>query len=51
MTQMREEQKIVRQWAQSQTAQQDEMKRMMAKLGSPAAAHEVRASRSRAKEE
>ncbi len=51
VTQMREEQKIVRQWAQSQTAQQDEMKRMMAKLGSPAAAHEVRASRSRAKEE
>ncbi|MDP9137294.1 MAG: flagellar motor protein MotA, partial [Pseudomonadota bacterium] len=51
VTQMREEQKIVRQWAQSQTAQQDEMRRMMTKLGSPAAAHEVRASRSRAKEE
>jgi hypothetical protein len=51
VTQMREEQKIVRQWAQSQTAQQDEMKRMMAKLGAPAAAHEIRASRSRGKEE
>jgi hypothetical protein len=51
VTQMREEQKIVRQWAQSQTAQQDEIKRMMAKLGSPAAAHEVRATRARVKEE
>ena len=48
---MREEQKIVRQWAQSQTAQQDEMKRMMAKLGSPPRRTKSAPARSRVKEE
>jgi hypothetical protein len=49
--QMREEQKIVRQWAQAQTAQQEELKELMDKISRTPAAHEVRASRARVREE
>ncbi|HYM98546.1 MAG TPA: flagellar motor protein MotA, partial [Aestuariivirgaceae bacterium] len=49
--QMREEQKIVRQWAQAQTVQQEELKDLMSKLNRSPAAHEVRASRAHAREE
>lgn len=49
--QMREEQKIVRQWAQAQTVQQEELKDLMNKLSRAPAAHEVRASRAHAREE
>lgn len=44
--QMREEQKIVRSWAQAQTNQQEELKKLMTKIGQMPAAHEVRAERS-----
>jgi hypothetical protein len=49
--QMREEQKIVRQWAQAQTVQQEELKELMNRIGRVPAAHEVRASRTRGREE
>lgn len=49
--QMREEQKIVRQWAQTQTIQQEELKELMNKIYRSPAAHEVRATRARAREE
>jgi hypothetical protein len=49
--QMREEQKIVRQWAQAQTVQQEELKDLMNKISRAPAAHEVRAARARAREE
>jgi hypothetical protein len=49
--QMREEQKIVRQWAQTQTIQQEELKELMNKIYRSPAAHEVRAARARAREE
>lgn len=49
--QMREEQKIVRQWAQAQTVQQEELKELMNRIGRVPAAHEVRANRTRGREE
>jgi hypothetical protein len=49
--QMREEQKIVRQWAQAQTVQQEELKDLMNRISRSPAAHEVRATRARAREE
>jgi hypothetical protein len=49
--QMREEQKIVRQWAQAQTVQQEELKELMNRIGRAPAAHEVRANRGRGREE
>jgi hypothetical protein len=49
--QMREEQKIVRQWAQAQTVQQEDLKELMNRIGRAPAAHEVRANRSRGREE
>jgi hypothetical protein len=48
---MREEQKIVRQWAQAQTVQQEELKELMNRIGRVPAAHEVRANRTRGREE
>jgi hypothetical protein len=49
--QMREEQKIVRQWAQSQTLQQEEIKDLMNRIYRSAPAPEVRGARARVRED
>lgn len=49
--QMREEQKIVRQWAQSQTLQQEEIKDLMNRIYRSTPAPEVRGPRARVRED
>jgi hypothetical protein len=50
--QMREEQKIVRSWAEAQSTQQEELKKLMSRLSQTPPAHEVRAAaRPRSREE
>jgi transcription initiation factor TFIID subunit TAF12 len=49
--QMREEQKIVRQWAQTQTLQQEEIKDLMNRIYRSAPAPDVRGSRARVRED
>jgi hypothetical protein len=49
--QMREEQKIVRQWAQTQTLQQEEIKDLMNRIYRSPPAPEVRGPRARARED
>jgi MotA/TolQ/ExbB proton channel family len=45
--QMREEQKIVRSWAEAQSTQQEELKKLMTRIGQAPPAHEVRATATR----